>query len=183
MPLSSHDATVTSGLDATVSRADDATQAGTVTKRTRTGCLPCRRRRRKCDGTHPKCRNCESRGCICQWGLNVSFHPTRNFSLSDRETAALIAIEERRNRRSRRARSFRKIVDETGDVIRSYNISDDVCLLNCGSMMILWIDEIRASPTGIVLHHSDPVTMDQRVTRTGLMYMASLRTTFLGTRL
>ncbi|PWY96195.1 hypothetical protein BO94DRAFT_2217 [Aspergillus sclerotioniger CBS 115572] len=57
MPLSPE-----GGIDTTVSKGDDVTLPGTSKKRTRTGCLPCRRRRRKCDGARPGCRNCESWG-------------------------------------------------------------------------------------------------------------------------
>ncbi|KAI9929559.1 hypothetical protein ASPWEDRAFT_172784 [Aspergillus wentii DTO 134E9] len=86
--------------------------------RTRSGCLRCRSRRRKCDGTHPRCRNCESRGYTCQWGLKVSFHRSRNFSLSQDEAVALMEVEEGRPCRSS------VIVDETGEVIRSYTGAD-----------------------------------------------------------
>ncbi|RAK77244.1 uncharacterized protein BO72DRAFT_468545 [Aspergillus fijiensis CBS 313.89] len=51
-------------------------------RRTRSGCLPCRTRRRKCDGAHPRCQNCTLQGRRCQWGLKASFHHSRNLTLS-----------------------------------------------------------------------------------------------------
>ncbi|KAF3386672.1 hypothetical protein F1880_000719 [Penicillium rolfsii] len=42
-------------------------------KRTRTGCLNCSRRRRKCDEAKPTCTGCKRRGDECQWRLLGSF--------------------------------------------------------------------------------------------------------------
>ncbi|OJD19125.1 hypothetical protein AJ78_00911 [Emergomyces pasteurianus Ep9510] len=35
--------------------------------RTKTGCLCCRLRRKKCDEEQPACRNCQKRGLVCSW--------------------------------------------------------------------------------------------------------------------
>lgn len=42
-------------------------------KRTRTGCLNCSRRRRKCDEEKPTCTGCKRRGDECQWRMLGSF--------------------------------------------------------------------------------------------------------------
>lgn len=42
-------------------------------KRTRTGCLNCSRRRRKCDEAKPTCTGCKRRGEDCQWRMVGSF--------------------------------------------------------------------------------------------------------------
>lgn len=42
-------------------------------KRTRTGCLNCSRRRRKCDEAKPICTGCKRRGDDCQWRMLGSF--------------------------------------------------------------------------------------------------------------
>ncbi|CAH0050729.1 unnamed protein product [Clonostachys solani] len=42
-------------------------------KRTRTGCLKCRVRRRKCDEGKPKCQRCRDGGFDCQYGTRLSF--------------------------------------------------------------------------------------------------------------
>lgn len=42
-------------------------------KRTRTGCLNCSRRRRKCDEAKPVCTGCKRRGDKCQWRMLGSF--------------------------------------------------------------------------------------------------------------
>lgn len=42
-------------------------------KRTRTGCLNCSRRRRKCDEAKPTCTGCNRRGDRCQWRMLGSF--------------------------------------------------------------------------------------------------------------
>ncbi|CRK13347.1 hypothetical protein BN1723_009989 [Verticillium longisporum] len=42
-------------------------------KRTRTGCMKCRTRRRKCDEEKPKCRRCIEGGFDCQYGPRLTF--------------------------------------------------------------------------------------------------------------
>ncbi|KAJ5633594.1 hypothetical protein N7528_001436 [Penicillium herquei] len=42
-------------------------------RRTRTGCLNCSRRRRKCDEVKPACTGCKRRGEDCQWRVLGSF--------------------------------------------------------------------------------------------------------------
>ncbi|KAJ5650872.1 uncharacterized protein N7484_004595 [Penicillium longicatenatum] len=42
-------------------------------RRTRTGCLNCSRRRRKCDEAKPTCTGCKRRGEDCQWRMLGSF--------------------------------------------------------------------------------------------------------------
>ncbi|OOF98299.1 hypothetical protein ASPCADRAFT_164782 [Aspergillus carbonarius ITEM 5010] len=42
-------------------------------KRTRTGCVNCSRRRRKCDEVKPTCTGCKRRGDKCQWRMVGSF--------------------------------------------------------------------------------------------------------------
>ncbi|KAL4879945.1 hypothetical protein BJY04DRAFT_208417 [Aspergillus karnatakaensis] len=93
-------------------------------KRTRSGCLPCRNRRRKCDGVRPRCKNCDLRGSTCQWGLKASFHPSRSLSLSRLDSGALVAIEARRLRQSRRPIVPFAIIDETDEITRDYVVLD-----------------------------------------------------------
>ncbi|KAL4983388.1 fungal-specific transcription factor domain-containing protein [Aspergillus falconensis] len=62
-------------------------------KRTRTGCLNCNRRRRKCDEAKPTCTGCKRRGDRCQWRVYGAFrdanikvlepgHPSMNQAVS-----------------------------------------------------------------------------------------------------
>ncbi|UPK93307.1 hypothetical protein LCI18_004242 [Fusarium solani-melongenae] len=41
--------------------------------RTRSGCLPCRQRRRKCDEQKPSCHRCARRGATCEYGDTFEF--------------------------------------------------------------------------------------------------------------
>jgi hypothetical protein len=41
-------------------------------KRTRTGCLCCRRRHKKCDEQKPSCKFCISKGLVCEWPVKGS---------------------------------------------------------------------------------------------------------------
>ncbi|KAH8700465.1 hypothetical protein BGW36DRAFT_425289 [Talaromyces proteolyticus] len=47
-------------------------------QRVRTGCLTCRRRRRKCDEQKPCCANCETKGFTCKYPSKVTFVPAVN---------------------------------------------------------------------------------------------------------
>ncbi|ETN44552.1 uncharacterized protein HMPREF1541_10222 [Cyphellophora europaea CBS 101466] len=42
-------------------------------KRVRTGCMTCRKRRRKCDERKPECDNCIGKGLSCQYGTRLTF--------------------------------------------------------------------------------------------------------------
>ncbi|KAJ5766181.1 uncharacterized protein N7511_003797 [Penicillium nucicola] len=46
-------------------------------QRVRTGCLTCRRRRRKCDEQKPRCANCEVKGFSCKYGGDLAFVSSR----------------------------------------------------------------------------------------------------------
>ncbi|KAH8649133.1 hypothetical protein BX600DRAFT_110649 [Xylariales sp. PMI_506] len=60
----------------TVSAPDAVTTAPRVKRRrTRSGCLNCRRKKRKCDETRPACARCSRVGAVCEWGVRVSFRP------------------------------------------------------------------------------------------------------------
>jgi hypothetical protein len=54
----------------------------TVQRRVRTGCLTCRKRRRKCDEAKPTCRNCEEKNLLCRYGLNITFVNSRSDELT-----------------------------------------------------------------------------------------------------
>lgn len=41
-------------------------------KRTRTGCLCCRRRHKKCDEMKPSCKFCLSKNLVCEWPIKGS---------------------------------------------------------------------------------------------------------------
>ncbi|KAJ9483745.1 hypothetical protein VN97_g9653 [Penicillium thymicola] len=46
-------------------------------QRVRTGCLTCRKRRRKCDEQKPSCANCEVKGLRCKYSSDLAFVPQR----------------------------------------------------------------------------------------------------------
>ncbi|KAM5377492.1 hypothetical protein ACJZ2D_004861 [Fusarium nematophilum] len=55
-------------------------------RRSRMGCMPCRKRRRKCDEKRPKCGNCEARNVACEY-KEWTFVPGVRSSPSSRDTA------------------------------------------------------------------------------------------------
>ncbi|KAI8674270.1 hypothetical protein NCS55_00750400 [Fusarium keratoplasticum] len=99
--------------------------------RSRAGCLPCRRRRRRCDGGRPTCRECHIRQDQCFWGLKVSFHPSRSLQLSSEHVAALVAVDRRRREARTDATETAEptsptlvIIDDTDDIVQSYRRDD-----------------------------------------------------------
>lgn len=81
--------------------------------RTRTGCLNCRRKKRKCDERRPACGACHRRNQHCEWGLKVSFRA---------ENAQHIDVSHpsmKRMAKKQRPREF-EILDVTSEVIRDY---------------------------------------------------------------
>ncbi|KAK5686361.1 hypothetical protein LTS10_002479 [Elasticomyces elasticus] len=82
-------------------------------KRTRTGCLNCRRKRRKCDETKPTCEGCVSRQESCEWGVKLSFRPENARHMSEKHPSMRLAAG------SIRCSNY-QIVDVTSEVIRDY---------------------------------------------------------------
>ncbi|KAL3418410.1 hypothetical protein PVAG01_10126 [Phlyctema vagabunda] len=80
--------------------------------RTRTGCLNCRRRRRKCDESRPSCLNCRQRGEGCEWGIRVTFRSGNATSL---EAGHPSMLEGRR----KRPRHY-KIMNVTSQIEKNY---------------------------------------------------------------
>ncbi|KAJ9316141.1 transcriptional regulator family: Fungal Specific TF [Paecilomyces variotii] len=60
---------------------------GQTRRRTRTGCLRCRARKRKCDEERPVCHSCRSRNLECVYGTRLSFL-SKNAHTLDQSTAA-----------------------------------------------------------------------------------------------
>ena len=86
--------------------------------RTRTGCLNCRRKRRKCDESHPACGTCRRRNERCEWGLKITFRDDNAQVIDEAHPSMRIA-------RRRRPREF-EILDITDEVIRDYNMPSPV---------------------------------------------------------
>lgn len=66
------------------SPTDKSTQPSKA-KRSRAGCLSCRRRHKKCDEAKPICKNCELRNAFCEWPIKGIF---KNKNLSSRKKSA-----------------------------------------------------------------------------------------------
>ncbi|WYZ45866.1 hypothetical protein EsH8_IX_000091 [Colletotrichum jinshuiense] len=83
--------------------------------RTRTGCLNCRRKKRKCDEGRPACGGCSKRKERCEWGIKVTFRA---------ENAQTILQDHPSMKRARRTISRRhfEILDITDEVIRDYHL-------------------------------------------------------------
>lgn len=83
--------------------------------RTRTGCLNCRKKKRKCDERRPTCGGCSKKKQQCRWGLKLSFRDENAQHLGDNHPSM--------RRVARRAPKHYEILDVTSEVIRDYNIS------------------------------------------------------------
>ncbi|KAK1988885.1 hypothetical protein LZ30DRAFT_577376 [Colletotrichum cereale] len=98
--------------------ADDPVQPPPAKKkrtRTRTGCLNCRRKKRKCDESRPACGGCSRRKETCEWGIKVTFRA---------ENAQTIRQDHPSMRKARRPPPRRQfeILDVTSEVIRDYHL-------------------------------------------------------------
>lgn len=108
-------------------------------KRTRTGCLNCSRRRRKCDETKPTCVGCKRRGEKCQWRMLGSFrdanikvlepeHPSMKQSASRKQNNKfkILNVQPRRSQERESPRVSSKPVDD----INLPNANNDLDDLN-----------------------------------------------------
>ncbi|KAJ9149336.1 C6 zinc finger domain-containing protein [Pleurostoma richardsiae] len=78
-------------------------------KRTRSGCLTCRRKKRKCDECRPVCARCSRVGATCEWGVRVTFRPVN--SIPSPARSSLSETQEQRR--------F-DVLDLTDSVVREY---------------------------------------------------------------
>ncbi|GFF58016.1 hypothetical protein IFM46972_10976 [Aspergillus udagawae] len=99
-------------------------------RRTRSGCLNCRRKRRKCDEGKPTCLRCRKRRENCQWGMRVTF----------REANTQMLVDDSRQPKDRTHKSF-KIMDVTSQVIHDYHKSSPV-----GEIQHPLLDQGSATP-------------------------------------
>ncbi|VUC26073.1 unnamed protein product [Clonostachys rosea] len=82
--------------------------------RTRTGCLNCRRKKRKCDERRPACGTCRRRQEKCTWGVQLKFLAENAKGISDEHPSML-------KLKSKRQNDCFEILDVTEDVIRDYD--------------------------------------------------------------
>ena len=111
------------------------THPGTPTARTRTrtGCLNCRRKKRKCDEQRPACATCERRCERCEWGLKISFRSENAQALEEAHPSMTRMAR-------KRPRKF-QILNVTSEVIRDY---DDSSLSVDSGYPNAQVDEIEA---------------------------------------
>ncbi|OHF00466.1 hypothetical protein CORC01_04216 [Colletotrichum orchidophilum] len=95
--------------------ADGPPPAKKKRTRTRTGCLNCRRKKRKCDEGRPACGGCSRRKENCEWGIKVTFRA---------ENAQTILQDHPSMKKARRPplRRHFEILDVTNEVIRDYHL-------------------------------------------------------------
>ncbi|KXS98488.1 hypothetical protein AC578_2603 [Pseudocercospora eumusae] len=103
----------TEGSTKSPTRETDGRLATIGKKRTRTGCLNCRRKRRKCDEVKPTCEGCQARNEVCEWGVKVSFRPENAHTMGREHPSMKHAASYSRNQ------SYH-IINVTSEVIRDY---------------------------------------------------------------
>ncbi|KND89502.1 hypothetical protein TOPH_05789 [Tolypocladium ophioglossoides CBS 100239] len=103
------------GLDRGRPDVDGHDVAFQKASRTRTGCLNCRRSKRKCDERRPSCGACCKRSVPCDWRLKLSFR-AENARHIDRGHPSMQAAATKRPRQY-------AILDITSEVIRDYSVS------------------------------------------------------------
>ena len=68
-------------------------------KRTRTGCVNCSRRRRKCDEAKPTCTGCKRRGDECQWRMLGAFRDSNTKVLESDHPSMSQGVAASKNKR------------------------------------------------------------------------------------
>ena len=71
-------------------------------KRTRTGCVNCSRRRRKCDEVKPTCTGCKRRGDKCQWRMLGAFRDSNIKVLESDHPSMSQGVSANKNKRQSR---------------------------------------------------------------------------------
>ena len=97
--------------------------------RTRSGCLNCRRRKRKCDEARPTCSTCRRRGQACEWGVVLTFRDENAQGLDGCHPS----MREMGKRAWRRPIRELRILDVTTEVIRDYHAEEDGLFLGQGN--------------------------------------------------
>lgn len=140
--------------------------------RTRTGCLNCRRKKRKCDEKHPTCGPCERQGVRCPWGLRISFR---------QENALTIEGGQRSSPGSRAVAGPRgfEILDMTADVVREQrrrsSVNDNGAETNISPTSQPQANE--PSPPTKVVHTRSPISIPfPGAFTTSERYTSALRT-------
>lgn len=60
--------------------------------RRKTGCLPCRRRKKKCDETHPHCTSCKRNNLKCEWSDKPNIPVANKVSSSESTPFAIDSL-------------------------------------------------------------------------------------------
>lgn len=87
-------------------------------KRTRTGCLNCRKKRRKCDEGKPVCLACRRKDETCLWGMRVTFKAENAQTVMQDHPS--VDKQDPTPAEYRTPKRFR-IMDVTSEVIRDYH--------------------------------------------------------------
>ncbi|RGP70885.1 hypothetical protein FLONG3_7341 [Fusarium longipes] len=120
-------------------------------KRTRSGCLNCRRKKRKCDEGRPSCGTCCRRNEPCEWGLKIAFRAEHARCLNARHPSM------RKMARRRPPKEF-EILDVTDEVIRDYNGETDEGEEEHSHITSSHARSSNDSPSSLVIHERPPDT-------------------------
>ncbi|KAH8734289.1 hypothetical protein BGZ61DRAFT_559867 [Ilyonectria robusta] len=80
-------------------------QNKTSITRTRSGCLQCRHKRRKCDEAKPVCNRCASNGGVCEYGNRLEFRDSTQWAAHKVKQAKFDGRRSQTHDRSRRTNS------------------------------------------------------------------------------
>lgn len=135
------------GIDALGGPSDGPGKAQPKRTRTRTGCLNCRRKKRKCDEGRPACGSCLRRGHPCEWGLKVTFRAENAQHLPESHPSM------RRSAR-RLPRDF-EILDVTSEIIRDYDTTSPMWELYSSNCEVT--DRAAATQSDSSYTHGTPI--------------------------
>lgn len=112
-------------------------------KRVRTGCLSCRRRKKKCDETKPKCRNCHRNHLRCLWpGFNSASVDWADPGFC--ETSGLhCSLDYQRPRKSEISEGNRTFLRYTAGNVSSQAVFTSLCTADVGSFLQLRVLKVH----------------------------------------
>ncbi|KAL2825885.1 fungal-specific transcription factor domain-containing protein [Aspergillus pseudoustus] len=92
-------------MNTNTTEVEDSPRPNLPRKRTRTGCVNCSRRRRKCDEIKPACTGCKRRGEKCQWRMMGAFRDS-NIKVLEAEHPSMNQAVSRPSRRQGKFKIF-----------------------------------------------------------------------------
>lgn len=106
-----------------------------LSSRSKSGCLACRKRKKKCDEVHPVCGYCQDRNKPCEWGEQSKGKPKFQFNINSIiESQRMIGKVNSLKRKSQRSKRGKK---EQAKIIKELDNKEETQLIESECMQML----------------------------------------------